>query len=338
MLIPIQDNLYLASGTAEEVSRNGLCELLSTHFVQIDGSDLFEEGDFLSPSIFVIHSFCTTISAALEKHENKIIVVCPERVNRISLYTVSFLVGCYLVLSRNFEVKDVKALFERGARDLFGRFPENVMHSLSAMEKARQLRWIGPEDTHILFDMEMSAHYVQPCNGSIHTLVPGKLILFPTPEPLPDDQSWIDTCESGSAVERRFSAAYLADVLTDFDVSVVVCLGECSGGAAAAFEERGLDVHDLKLDPRRPSMLQAMDRLLALARAAPGAVAVFCGGEAGAEWPAHVGALGAAYLMRDLGFEAGAADAWVRMACPALSPPRPLPSPDGADSALGPMA
>ena len=47
-------------------------------------------------------------------------------------------------------------------------------------------------------------------------------------------------------------------------------------------------------------------------------MAVFCGGEAGAEWPAHVGALGAAYLMRDLGFEAGAADAWVRMACPAL--------------------
>ena len=329
MLIPIHDNLYLTWGTAEEVSRNGLCASFTTHFVQVDGSDLFE-CDFLSPSISVIDSFCETISAALEKHENKMIVVCPERANQISMYTVCLLVGSYLLLYLNHEVEDVMALFERLAHDLYNQYPEKVKYALNAMAKARQLRWLGPEDTNTLFDMEMSTHYAQPCNGSIHTLVPGKLLLFPTPEPLPDHQSWMDTCEPGSAVERRFSAAYLAQVLTDFDVSVVVCLGECSGGAAAAFEERGLDVHDLKLDPRRPSMLQAMDRLLALARAAPGAVAVFCGGEAGAEWPAHVGALGAAYLMRDLGFEAGAADAWVRMACPALSPPRPLPSLDAA--------
>ena len=329
-LFCIQNNLYVASGTVEQVRKNGTCSSFPVHFVQVCGSDILGVLEFRLPPVSVIHSFCETISVAMQEYENKMIVLCLEHANSVSMSTVCLLVGSYLVLYKNNDMEDVMALFERVAHDLYDQCPQNVKDSLSAMEKSRQLRWLGPKDRHTDFDMEMSAHYAQICNGSIHTLVPGKLILFPTPAPLSDGQSWIDTYKSCSAVERRFSAAYLADVLTDFDVSVVVCLGECSGGAAAAFEERGLDVHDLKLDPRRPSMLQAMDRLLALARAAPGAVAVFCGGEAGAEWPAHVGALGAAYLMRDLGFEAGAADAWVRMACPALSPPRPLASPDGA--------
>ena len=330
LLIPIQNNLYLASGTEEEVKRNGLCASIPTHFVQVEGSEIVEECEFQLLPFSVVNAFSEAISAALEKHKNKILVVCPERADRVSMNILCLLVGSYLELNRDEEAVEVMSSLEKIAPDLYDQCPETIKHALFAMDKARKLRWLGPEDTQAEFDIEMSIHYGQPCNGSIHTLVPGKLVLFPTPEHLPDSQSWIDICEPGSAVERRFSAAYLADVLTDFDVSVVVCLGECSGGAAAAFEERGLDVHDLKLDPRRPSMLQAMDRLLALARAAPGAVAVFCGGEAGAEWPAHVGALGAAYLMRDLGFEAGAADAWVRMACPALSPPRPLASPDGA--------
>jgi hypothetical protein len=45
---------------------------------------------------------------------------------------------------------------------------------------------------------------------------------------------------------------------------------------------------------------------------------VFCGGDGGAEWPAHVGTLAAAYLMSDFGFDAAAADAWLRMVCPLL--------------------
>ena len=49
-----------------------------------------------------------------------------------------------------------------------------------------------------------------------------------------------------------------------------------------------------------------------MARAAPGAVAV-CSGEGswGGEWRGVVGTLAAAHLMRELGFDAGAADAWV---------------------------
>ena len=87
-----------------------------------------------------------------------------------------------------------------------------------------------------------------------------------------------------------------------------------AAGNRAAFSERGLDVHELGLDPRRPALLGAMDRLLAVARAAPGAVAVFGGGGA----DGVVGTLAAAWLMREYGFGGEAARAWLRLVCPAL--------------------
>ena len=75
-------------------------------------------------------------------------------------------------------------------------------------------------------------------------------------------------------------------------------------------------MHELGLDERQPALLAAMDRLLAVARAAPGAVAVFGGGGA----DGAVAALAAAWLMT-LGFDGGAAEAWLRLVCPPLAGP-----------------
>ena len=196
-----------------------------------------------------------------------------------------------------------------------------MVNGWAALHRARELCWLGPvadNDEARPFDVEMSLHYAVKANGNIHTLVPGKLLLFPTPADLPTGQFWADVSESNGVTARRFSAPYLAEILADLDVSVVVCLGQTSSASADAFLECGLDVHDLLLDPRRPSLLRAIDRVLSLARAAPGAVAVFCGGAGGADCPAHVRMLAAAYLVSDFGFSAAAADAWVQMLCPAL--------------------
>jgi hypothetical protein len=196
-----------------------------------------------------------------------------------------------------------------------------ISKSWKALELAKGLEWLFPPDdseSEINFDVEMHTHYADEVNGNIYTLVPGKLILFPTPAHLPDGQSWADVCEPGGTV-RRFTAPYLAELLADLDVSVVACLGQTSSASAAAFIACGLDVHDLCLDPRLPSLLSAIDRILALTRAAPGAVAIFCGGAGGKDWPAHVGTLAAAYLMSDFDFDAGSADAWLRMLCPLLA-------------------
>ncbi len=68
--------------------------------------------------------------------------------------------------------------------------------------------------------------------------------------------------------------------------------GQGRGGAALGGV---LDVHELALDARRPALLGAMDRLLAISRAE------------------HVGTLGAAWLMTGFGFRSGGAAAWIRM-------------------------
>jgi hypothetical protein len=127
--------------------------------------------------------------------------------------------------------------------------------------------------------------------------------------------------EPGWPTVRHFSAAFLAALLSDLGVSAVACLGRTGGSDAAALRAGGLDVHDLALDARRPALLGAMDRLLAVSRSAPGATALFpghgCGGEA---LPECAGTLAAAWLMADFGFCGGAAAAWVGMVCPARSP------------------
>ncbi len=99
----------------------------------------------------------------------------------------------------------------------------------------------------------------------------------------------------------------------------MACLGRTGGGDAAALRAGGLDVHDLALDARRPALLGAMDRLLAVSRSAPGSTALFPGGGGGRRreaLPQCAGTLAAAWLISDFGFCGDAAAAWVRMVCP----------------------
>ena len=124
--------------------------------------------------------------------------------------------------------------------------------------------------------------------------------------------------EAGRPTEQRFAAGLLAHILADLGASAVAWLGRAGEGDAAAMAARGLDVHELGLDARRPALFHTLDRLLAVARAAPGAVAVLGGGEA----DAAMGTVAAAWLMT-LGFGEGAAGAWLRLVCPALAGPAP---------------
>ena len=117
---------------------------------------------------------------------------------------------------------------------------------------------------------------------------------------------------------RGFSAGFLADLLSALHVSAVGCLGATGASDAAAFCARGIDVHDLRLDPQQPARLSAMDRLRAVTRAGPGAVALFGGGGEGMAQE-YVGTLATAWLVGEYGFGAGVAGAWVGMLYPALA-------------------
>ena len=144
-------------------------------------------------------------------------------------------------------------------------------------------------------------------------VVPNKIVCFPTPADMPDNQLWMDSDAAGGDTVRRFSAAFFADLFADLGVDVAVCLHTCAYDRAA-FLEQGIEVEDLGMDPTSPHMLSAIDRFLAVAAAAPGLVAL----QSGSDGPGHLGALVLSYLRSRAGFDAESAVAWVRMVHPAL--------------------
>ena len=326
-IIQVQNNLHISVAPASATTLHELCLTQVVHFVEVGTSKREENSAVLD--IAVVHNFCEMMRTTVEEHSSKAIIVCPEIVESTSIRDIFYLVGAFLIAEGR-SVSDLTSSlwpFTKTRSSVSDFAGTEMKNGWSALSRAKQLAWLKSakdeeHENHDIYDIEMCLHYANKANGNIHTVVPRKLLFFSSPHDFADSQSWIDITVPGGSVERRFSPAYLADLLVELDASVVACLGECSADVAAAFEEQGLDVHDLKLDPRRPSLLRAMDQLLALARAAPGAVAVFCGDDAAFAWPGHVGTLAAAYLMSDFGFDAGAADAWVRMTCPQLCAPR----------------
>jgi hypothetical protein len=276
----------------------------------------------------VIHAFCESIRTRIESHPDTPIVVCPQDTNNSSMVNACVFSGAYLLLCELMEFDRVVATFKETLDELEASLPQctpnpypDIVDCWKALNRAKELKWLGVSDLEndVLFDVEMAAHYAQAANGNVHVLVPDKLLLFQTPQHRLHDQAcqWVDVSQPDQPTVRFFSAAFLAELLADLDVSAVVCLGRTCDADAAAFRARGLDVHDLGINPRRPAVLRVMDRLFTIARAAPGAVAVFGGGCGGGEVaPDYVWTVAASWLETDFGFDAGAAAAWVRMVRP----------------------
>ena len=163
-------------------------------------------------------------------------------------------------------------------------------------------------------DLDECIHYSDPINADLHVVLPGKLIFFANPADLPDGRHWMDLGEA-----RRFSPSFYADLFSEFNVVLVICLEECDYDRAP-FTASGMGVEELCLRPDTPDILRAADRFLCLLEAAPGAVAIHSGGGGGAGLR-YAGTLVSAHMMSRLGFGAGDAAAWLRMACPALLVP-----------------
>ena len=314
-------HLHATLLTQAQAIEESFCSNNPSHFVEIGGTTRIK-GQTDSLDIAVIHAFCETIRNTLDLHPDRSIIVCPADRGCDSLSHVCQLCGAYLILCEGLDsnrILNVLAVMLSGCPEAHR---SNVVNCWAALHRARDLGWLSEtneDESEAVLDVEMASHYALGCNGNVHVLVPGKLLLFPTPAALPDGQSWADTSEPEHSTARHFSAAFLSALLSDLDVSSVACLDRTDENDAAAFRACGLDVHDLALDPRRPALLPAMDHLLAVSRAAPGPTALCpgreCAGEKGAEC---VEALASAWLMTGFGFGSGAAAAWVRMMCPAL--------------------
>ena len=228
-----------------------------------------------------------------------------------------------MILYRGAPYADVLTTFKTSrlmhcVEDRSGRSKVDTVDSWRALYRAVQLGWfVAPgSDAEPMMDVQELAHYSRHANGRVHLLVPGELIFFPTPADLSEDREWTDHVAEDGSIARRFSARFYANLFEDLGVSAVACLGSGSAAAAAAaaLAEREIEAVDLRLAADGSSLLRGLDALLSLARAAPGAVAVHSGDDF--QWPRYLEALVRAFLMSRLGFDAGAAGAWLAMAGP----------------------
>ena len=319
-IFPVGKHLHATSHTPAQAIDEEFCLCNTAHFLEIGGST-GSIGQTGCLHIAVIHSFCETIRDTLDLLHDRSIIVCPADKSCDSLSNVCLLCGAYLLLHDGLDLEHVLNVFKDVLSGCPPAYRTKTVECWSALHRSTALGWLSGANTYendLALDIELASHYALACNGNVHVLVPGKLLLFTTPAALPDGQSWADTSEPAQPTTstRHFSAAFHAELLSDLGVSSVACLGMATRGDAAAFRASGLDVLDLVLDPRRPALLLAMDRLLAVSRAAPGPTALYPGhGGAGA---ACVETLACAWLMTGYGFGSGGAAAWVRMMCPAL--------------------
>jgi hypothetical protein len=295
----------------------------------------FRTGPDECPLEFCVHSsleqvnnFVEAIRLELRRHPNKTLIACVGRSDEGLRSKVAMLFGGFLILEEHMDFEQVAELFE-GMGDGFDFMKTDTMGTSvhdcwRALSHARKLGWLhlsrgmpapqssdSPQDTPI--EVEEMLHYASPINGDIHMVVPNKIVCFPTPADLPDNQLWMDSDATEGDTVRRFSAAFFADLFADLGVDVAVCLHTCAYDRAA-FLEQGIEVEDLGMDPTSPHMLSAIDRFLAVAAAAPGLVAL----QSGSDGPGHLGALVLSYLTSRAGFDAESAVAWVRMVHPAL--------------------
>jgi hypothetical protein len=338
-LLPLHRNLFFTTTAVRQAISDKAHTLNAAHFIGVGGSS---DG----PCLSVIHAFCEQVGAFATSHPSTPVVICPQDISGSSLRNSRLLCGAYLLLHLEVEFDEILNMFKDELAEIADHEQlssadetSDIVDNWAALHRARQLHWLGTESREYepLLDVEMAAHYALAANGGIDVLVPGKLLLIPSPLALPDGCDWLDETAPGRPPSRRFSAAFLADLLSELGASAAVCLAAAPHAAAGAFRARGLDAHDLRIDPRRPALLGALDRLLAISRAAPGPVAVFApgvdgdgggggdgdsgvGGDRTASAAESVRTLAAAWLVRDFGFAGAAAAAWVRMASPPARP------------------
>ena len=272
-----------------------------------------------------VNAFADSIRLEQRCHPNKTLIACVGGGDSALRSKVAMLFGGFLILDEQMSFEQVVELF--GAVDggpALIRPDTSVNDCWRALSHARTLGWLLARGIHVAphasdlrkdyaLEVEEMLHYANPMNGNIHMVVPSKIICFPAPADLPDNQLWMDSDAAGDGTVRRFSAAFFADLFADLGVDVAVCL-HTSAYDRGAFLERGIEVEDLGMDPGSPHMLRAIDRFLAVAAAAPGLVAL----QSGPDGPGHLGALVLSYLPSRAGFDAESAVAWVRMVHPAL--------------------
>jgi protein-tyrosine phosphatase len=260
--------------------------------------------------------------------DNDVTTVCVVKMGKRLLTNAVFLLGSYMLIKLKMDPQAVWDTFRnaasitydtnlmeyRDASSTDADFALRLLDCWQALQRAADLGWIqlpevqgGPWGRLNLPEHE---HYDSPLNGNFAQVVPGKLIAFRSPMDLPDGSSYVDV--GGT---REFSPSFLASTFASLGVTRIIRLSRPTYDPTP-FEDAGANFHHLPVGPAPPAR-DILDAFLAAAAAGdsrPGhgpLVAVHC--HSGLGWAA---ALIGAYLVRECGFPARAAVAWLRIVRP----------------------
>ena len=195
-----------------------------------------------------LYRFCQCLLDAQHDHPNKTIVLCAGRNIKV-ITRCALLLGGFFIVCKNMDIDEILDRFSP-ISSKFIQFQASsdsndsisVVDCWHAIYRANKNGWLNLSSTPDFdrcIDMQEHLHYDKPANGSLHVIVPGKLLAFPCPADLPYGTTYAD-----SDGERQFSACYYADIFEDFGVRMVV---RCGGPAydTRAFQQLGIGVEDL---------------------------------------------------------------------------------------------
>jgi hypothetical protein len=186
------NQMYFTPDLATNAMQHELCTLNSVHFVEVGEST--SDGLHIS----VINAFCESMHTAIESRSDQTIVVCPAVRDVMTGSDTCLLCGAFLLLcneTSGLESLDhVLSAFKDTLQGYLAARRTAIVDCWTALHRARAIGWLSityDDDHEPPLDVEMSRHYALASNGGVHVLVPGKLLLFPAPAPLPADQAWI---------------------------------------------------------------------------------------------------------------------------------------------------
>jgi hypothetical protein len=311
--------VLIASANSKVGDALKVLDALDPVLVTIDYGMPADTDEFNPPHLGAIYQFHRRVQEITTSSSGRTLAICVSNLKYVT--NAVLLLAGHLLFGSDDSVEDV---FSRV--DLLSSFIASIQGStiekgektllsdcLEAMYNAKSRGWVNfsienieEKEINTFIDMDEYMHYDDSHNGKLHLVDPDRLLLLRPPCDLAEHRSWMDPADGS---RRVFSAAHYAHVLPDFDVKLLI---RCGGADYddQALRAAGIEVEELVEDPA--GSLAAVDRLLTLVKLVPGRIALECGEGEGATARLLV----AAHLVKNKGFGAAAAVAWVRLVHP----------------------